>query len=138
MSKEQVPYTVAGMQYASDEASSVAAILRQEIVALLERSKRLTAGDISVQTGLPRPIVLKHLRLLRQAGIVRTGKHRCFKTYELTVSGSQSMTERLRIFEEEICPAGLDSKEREYAEVELFMKKRIRFLPSPFRPWIDQ
>ncbi|MFD6159386.1 metalloregulator ArsR/SmtB family transcription factor [Nocardia sp. NPDC060256] len=51
-------------------ASAIADPVRREILTLL-RGARLTAGEIAGQFAISRPAISRHLRVLRESGLVR-------------------------------------------------------------------
>lgn len=51
-------------------ASAIADPVRREILALL-RHQRLPAGEIAARFAISRPAVSRHLRVLRESGLVR-------------------------------------------------------------------
>ena len=59
-------------------AAAIADPVRREIVAMLAR-RELTAGEIAAAFSISRPAVSRHLRVLREAGLVvdeARGRHR--------------------------------------------------------------
>ncbi|MFF7265494.1 metalloregulator ArsR/SmtB family transcription factor [Streptomyces sp. NPDC008159] len=67
-------------------ADAVADPVRREILMML-RGGPLTAGDIAARFAISRPAISRHLRVLREGGLVRdeqVGRHR---RYSLTGSG---------------------------------------------------
>lgn len=68
------------MSYTSgvDVAAAIADPVRREIMAMLAR-RELTAGEIAAGFSISRPAVSRHLRVLREAGLVvdeARGRHR--------------------------------------------------------------
>ncbi|AMW08242.1 transcriptional regulator [Streptomyces qaidamensis] len=62
----------------SEVADAIADPVRREILMML-RVTPLTAGDIAARFDISRPAVSRHLRVLRESGLVRdqqTGRHR--------------------------------------------------------------
>jgi DNA-binding transcriptional ArsR family regulator len=62
----------------SGVAGAVADPVRREILAML-RAAPLTAGEIATRFSISRPAVSRHLRVLRESGLVRdeqVGRHR--------------------------------------------------------------
>ncbi|MER6677454.1 metalloregulator ArsR/SmtB family transcription factor [Streptomyces sp. NPDC000983] len=62
----------------SEVADAIADPVRREILTLLRRTP-LTAGDIAARFAISRPAVSRHLRVLRESGLVRdepVGRHR--------------------------------------------------------------
>lgn len=47
---------------------------RQRMLLLFERGERLTAGQIAAASTLSQPTVSHHLKVLRQAGVLRSEK----------------------------------------------------------------
>lgn len=61
-------------------AGAIADPVRREILVLL-RDARLSAGEISERFAISRPAVSRHLRVLRESGLVRdelVGRHRFY------------------------------------------------------------
>ncbi|WTW92150.1 metalloregulator ArsR/SmtB family transcription factor [Streptomycetaceae bacterium NBC_01309] len=61
-------------------AAAIADPVRREILMLL-RDARLSAGEIGRQFAISRPAVSRHLRVLRESGLVRdelVGRHRYY------------------------------------------------------------
>ncbi|MGW1997906.1 metalloregulator ArsR/SmtB family transcription factor [Embleya sp. NPDC001921] len=61
-------------------AGAIADPVRREILVLL-RDARLSAGEISERFDISRPAVSRHLRVLRESGLVRdklVGRHRYY------------------------------------------------------------
>ncbi|MEU8137321.1 metalloregulator ArsR/SmtB family transcription factor [Streptodolium elevatio] len=61
-------------------AGAIADPVRREILVLL-RDARLSAGEISERFAISRPAVSRHLRVLRESGLVRdelVGRHRYY------------------------------------------------------------
>ncbi|MFE7129492.1 metalloregulator ArsR/SmtB family transcription factor [Streptomyces sp. NPDC057638] len=62
----------------SEVADAIADPVRREILMMLRRTP-LTAGDIAARFAISRPAVSRHLRVLRESGLVRDeqiGRHR--------------------------------------------------------------
>ncbi|MDX3696289.1 metalloregulator ArsR/SmtB family transcription factor [Streptomyces europaeiscabiei] len=62
----------------SEMADAIADPVRREILMMLRRTP-LTAGDIAARFAISRPAVSRHLRVLRESGLVRDqqiGRHR--------------------------------------------------------------
>ncbi|MFE7899249.1 metalloregulator ArsR/SmtB family transcription factor [Streptomyces sp. NPDC057424] len=62
----------------SGVADAIADPVRREILLMLRRAP-LTAGDIAARFAISRPAVSRHLRVLRESGLVRDqqiGRHR--------------------------------------------------------------
>lgn len=66
------------MDELSEVADAIADPVRREILMMLRRTP-LTAGDIAARFTISRPAVSRHLRVLRESGLVRDeqiGRHR--------------------------------------------------------------
>ncbi|WP_432042910.1 metalloregulator ArsR/SmtB family transcription factor [Streptomyces cadmiisoli] len=66
------------MDELTDVAAAVADPVRREILVML-RHAPLTAGEIAARFSISRPAVSRHLRVLRESGLVRDeqrGRHR--------------------------------------------------------------
>lgn len=66
----------------SDAFNAVAEPRRREILEYLSRAER-PVGDIVIRLGLEQPSVSKHLRVLRDVGLVRVrrnGRHMLYRT----------------------------------------------------------
>ncbi|MGW0842730.1 metalloregulator ArsR/SmtB family transcription factor [Streptomyces sp. NPDC002787] len=62
----------------SEVADAIADPVRREILTMLHRTP-LTAGDIAARFAISRPAVSRHLRVLRESGLVQDqqiGRHR--------------------------------------------------------------
>ncbi|MFD5231928.1 metalloregulator ArsR/SmtB family transcription factor [Streptomyces qaidamensis] len=73
------------MDELSEVADAIADPVRREILMML-RVTPLTAGDIAARFAISRPAVSRHLRVLRESGLVRDqqiGRHR---RYSLVLS----------------------------------------------------
>ena len=80
-----------------DVAAAIADPVRREILVML-RDQRLAAGQIAVRFAISRPAVSRHLRVLRESGLVRhtlVGRHRF---YELDASQFAGLIEWLDQF----------------------------------------
>jgi DNA-binding transcriptional ArsR family regulator len=56
---------------------------RRRIVELLARRGELTAGELASRFDSARPTISRHLRVLREAGVVRTRAHAQERHYRL-------------------------------------------------------
>ncbi|MGW0494732.1 metalloregulator ArsR/SmtB family transcription factor [Streptomyces sp. NPDC003007] len=82
----------------SKVAVAIADPVRREILMMLRRTP-LTAGDIAARFAISRPAVSRHLRVLRENGLVRDqqiGRHR---RYSLVRSGLDDLTAWLTQFD---------------------------------------
>jgi DNA-binding transcriptional ArsR family regulator len=64
-----------------DAAAAIADPIRRRVLELV-RDEELTAGDLASQFEVSRPAVSRHLRVLRETGLVterRAGKHRLYR-----------------------------------------------------------
>jgi ArsR family transcriptional regulator, virulence genes transcriptional regulator len=57
--------------------------LRQQIIRLLDESKRLTVTELYIQLRLEQSVASQHLAILRRAGIVKTERHGKFIYYTI-------------------------------------------------------
>ncbi|MGV9312359.1 metalloregulator ArsR/SmtB family transcription factor [Streptomyces sp. NPDC003691] len=77
------------MDEVSEVAQAVADPVRREILMLLHRAP-LTAGDIAARFAISRPAVSRHLRVLRESGLVRDeqiGRHRQYSLVPSRLDG---------------------------------------------------
>ncbi|MFJ6658958.1 metalloregulator ArsR/SmtB family transcription factor [Streptomyces sp. NPDC091377] len=82
----------------SDVAEAIADPVRREILVML-RHAPLTAGEIAERFTITRPAVSRHLRVLRESGLVRDerlGRHR---RYSLVAAGLVALAAWLARFE---------------------------------------
>ena len=80
-----------------DLAAAIADPVRRDILVML-RDQRLAAGQIADRFAISRPAVSRHLRVLRESGLVRhtlVGRHRF---YELDASQFAGLIEWLDQF----------------------------------------
>jgi len=80
-----------------DVAAAIADPVRRDILVML-RDQRLAAGQIADRFAISRPAVSRHLRVLRESGLVRhtlVGRHRF---YELDASQFAGLIEWLDQF----------------------------------------
>lgn len=64
-----------------EAAAAIADPIRRRVLELV-RDEELTAGALAAQFPVSRPAVSRHLRVLREAGLVterRAGKHRLYR-----------------------------------------------------------
>ncbi|MFF8869598.1 ArsR/SmtB family transcription factor [Streptomyces massasporeus] len=86
------------MDELSEVADAVADPVRREILSLL-RHTPLTAGEIAARFPVSRPAVSRHLRVLRESGLVRDeqiGRHR---RYTLVATGLSTLATWLDQFD---------------------------------------
>lgn len=87
-----------GVDELSEVAEAVADPVRRDILLML-RDAPLTAGEIAARFPISRPAVSRHLRVLREAGLVRdkqVGRHR---RYSLVRDRLDHLTAWLALFE---------------------------------------
>lgn len=97
-----------------DVASAVADPVRREILLLL-RGGALPAGAIAERFDVSRPAVSRHLRVLREAGLVRDevqGRQRFYRLHLAPLRPLEAFLARLREADERWAPA-LDALETE-------------------------
>jgi len=73
----------------SEVADAIADPVRREILVMLRRTP-LTAGDIAARFAISRPAVSRHLRVLRESGLVRDqqiGRHRRYSLVRSRLGG---------------------------------------------------
>jgi DNA-binding transcriptional ArsR family regulator len=64
-----------------DAAAAIADPIRRRVLELV-RDEELTAGTLAAQFAVSRPAVSRHLRVLREAGLIaerRAGKYRLYR-----------------------------------------------------------
>jgi len=66
--------------------------LRQEIIALLEKSGKLTVTDIYIKLRLEQSVASQHLAILRRAGILNTDREGKFIYYSLNKNRIQEIS----------------------------------------------
>jgi DNA-binding transcriptional ArsR family regulator len=79
-------------------AGAIADPVRREILLML-RDEQLSAGQIADRFAISRPAVSRHLRVLREAGLVRDTAHGRRRVYALVTAPLDELTgwlERLR------------------------------------------
>ncbi|MGW0915418.1 metalloregulator ArsR/SmtB family transcription factor [Streptomyces sp. NPDC002784] len=77
------------MDELSEVADAIADPVRREILMMLRRSP-LTAGDIAARFAISRPAVSRHLRVLRESGLVvdqQIGRHRRYSLVRSRMEG---------------------------------------------------
>lgn len=80
-----------------DVAAAIADPVRRDILVML-RDRRLAAGRIADQFAISRPAVSRHLRVLRQAGLIRQTVVGRQRFYELDASQLAGLVEWLDQF----------------------------------------
>ncbi|KOV69527.1 ArsR family transcriptional regulator [Streptomyces sp. AS58] len=82
----------------TDVAAAVADPVRREILVML-RHAPLTAGEIAARFSISRPAVSRHLRVLRESGLVRDEQHGRHRRYTLVHVPLARLSEWLVQFE---------------------------------------
>ena len=85
---------------------------RREILLLL-RSRQMTAGAIAQRFSISRPAVSRHLRHLREAGLVETHSIGRERAYRLAAGQLDPVRSWLRSFEPPVPESVLDAFETE-------------------------
>ncbi|WP_438444722.1 ArsR/SmtB family transcription factor [Gorillibacterium sp. sgz5001074] len=67
---------------------------RQQLIVLLAQTERLNVSQLAASSPLSRPAVSHHLKILRQAGIVKAVKSGTEQYYSLTL---EDLTGKLRL-----------------------------------------
>ena len=80
-----------------DLAAAIADPVRRDILVML-RDQRLAAGQIAARFAISRPAVSRHLRVLRESGLVRDRLVGRQRFYELDVSQFAGLIEWLDQF----------------------------------------
>ena len=80
-----------------DVAAAIADPVRRDILVML-RDQRLAAGEIADRFAISRPAVSRHLRVLRQSGLVRHTLAGRRRIYELDASQFAGLIEWLDQF----------------------------------------
>ena len=97
-----------------DVASAIADPVRREILLVL-RAGPLPAGEIAARFDISRPAVSRHLRVLREAGLVRdevAGRQRIYRLDVAPLQPLEAYLARLRDADDRWAPA-LDALETE-------------------------
>lgn len=68
---------------------------RQEIIILLAEEERLTVGELAKKTRISRPAVSHHLRILKEAGLLREEREGVRRYYSPTFSDAIESMETL-------------------------------------------
>jgi DNA-binding transcriptional ArsR family regulator len=82
----------------SDAFNAVAEPRRREILNYLALSER-AVGDLVAQLGLEQPSVSKHLRVLRDVGLVRVRRHGRHMLYRTNAEAIRPLHEWTKTFE---------------------------------------
>jgi len=82
----------------SDAFNAVAEPRRREILEYLTGGER-PVGDVVVRLGMEQPSVSKHLKVLRQVGLVRVRRHGSQMLYQANGDGIRPLYEWAKTFE---------------------------------------
>jgi len=82
----------------SDAFNAVAEPRRREILSFLALAER-PVGDLVAQLGLEQPSVSKHLRVLRDVGLVRVRRHGRHMLYRTNAEAIRPLHEWTKTFE---------------------------------------
>jgi len=82
----------------SDAFNAVAEPRRREILEYLAQGER-PVGDLVAHLGMEQPSVSKHLKVLRQVGLVRVRRHGRHMLYEANPDGIRPLYEWTKTFE---------------------------------------
>jgi DNA-binding transcriptional ArsR family regulator len=82
----------------SDAFNAVAEPRRREILNYLAVTEQ-SVGDLVVKTGLEQPSVSKHLRVLRNVGLVRVRRHGRHMLYQTNAEAIRPLHEWTKTFE---------------------------------------
>ena len=109
-----------------DVAAAIADPVRREILVML-RQQRLAAGEIADRFAITRPAVSRHLRVLRECGLVRDTLDGRRRLYELDPSRLTELITWLGQF------ARADGWERRFdaLETEVYRTRRERRAGDP-------
>ena len=83
----------------ADAFNAVAEPRRRQILDLLAHGER-SVGDLVARLGLSQPLVSKHLRVLREVGLVQVRDEGRQRLYRLHADPLRSITDWLRPFEQ--------------------------------------
>ena len=108
-----------------DVAAAIADPVRRDILAML-RDQRLPAGQIADRFMISRPAVSRHLRVLRESGLVRDTLVGRQRVYELDVSRFAGLIEWLAQFTQ---AAGWERR-LDALETEVYRTRRDRGRPD--------
>lgn len=82
----------------SDAFNAVAEPRRREILEYLSDGER-AVGDLVVRLGMEQPSVSKHLKVLREVGLVRVRRHGRQMLYQANADGIRPLYEWTKTFE---------------------------------------
>lgn len=83
----------------TDVFNAIAEPRRRQIVELLARRGALAVGALVLALGLPQPAVSKHLRVLREVGVVTVAKQGKQRVYNLEAGQLKTVHDWVRTFE---------------------------------------
>ncbi|MFJ4467273.1 ArsR/SmtB family transcription factor [Streptomyces sp. NPDC089424] len=116
------------MDELTDVAAAVADPVRRDILVML-RDTPLTAGEIASRFSISRPAVSRHLRVLRECGLVRDEQHGRHRRYTLVPFPLGRLTEWLAQFEARQAPDW--SRHLAALDTEVHRARRERRLAEP-------
>jgi DNA-binding transcriptional ArsR family regulator len=106
-----------------DVAAAIADPVRRDILAML-RQQRLAAGEIADRFPISRPAISRHLRVLRESGLVRDTLVGRQRFYELDASRFAGLIEWL----DQFSPAAGWERRLDALETEVYRTRRERRL----------
>ena len=83
-----------------DLYEAIAARPRRQILELLLRRRQCAVGELVDSLQLPQPAVSKHLKVLREAGLVTVDKQGQRRLYQLHARKLKAVQDWIRLFEE--------------------------------------
>jgi DNA-binding transcriptional ArsR family regulator len=104
-----------------DVAAAIADPVRRDILVML-REQRLAAGEIADRFVISRPAVSRHLRVLRESGLVRDTLVGRRRFYELDASRFAGLIEWL----DQFAPAAGWERRLDALETEVYRTRRER------------
>jgi DNA-binding transcriptional ArsR family regulator len=112
-----------------DVAAAIADPVRRDILVML-RTQRLPAGEIADRFEISRPAVSRHLRVLRESGLVRDTLVGRQRLYELDASRFAGLIEWLDQFDRPAAAAGWERR-FDALETEVHRTRRERRSTDP-------
>ncbi|WP_033439796.1 metalloregulator ArsR/SmtB family transcription factor [Saccharothrix sp. NRRL B-16314] len=115
-------------------AAAIADPVRREILEMLRDGARLSAGTIAERFAISRPAVSRHLRVLRESGLVRDETVGRQRFYALDASRLTPLAQWLALFEQSDRPEDRPSGWEHHLdalETEVYRTRRERRPPEP-------
>jgi DNA-binding transcriptional ArsR family regulator len=115
-------------------AAAIADPVRREILEMLRDEARLSAGNIAERFAISRPAVSRHLRVLRESGLVRDETVGRQRFYVLDASRLTPLAQWLALFERSGRPADRPSGWEHHLdalETEVYRARRERRPDKP-------